>query len=76
MAGQVGRYLPDISNAVVLERQLAAALGETAQELGHAECFDLDQRSEIYTILRTLKSETDAHGRLLGRWISATGGEA
>jgi len=60
----------DVSvKAAGLEQQLAAALSETSEELAHAECFDTEQRSELYTILQTLIADTQAHRRCVGQWV-------
>lgn len=70
MSGAPGSYASDVSNVARFEKQLATALGRSVDELDHAECFDFEQRSELYTILHTLKSETDAHCAMVGRWVS------
>ncbi|HUU22921.1 MAG TPA: hypothetical protein VM389_10340 [Phycisphaerae bacterium] len=60
----------DVSvKAAGLEQQLAAALSETSEELAHAECFDTEQRSELYTILQTLISDTQTHRQWIGQWV-------
>ena len=51
------------------EEKLAISLGTTKRELAHAECFDDEQRAEVYTILETLESDGNAHMRIVGQWI-------
>ena len=74
MAGAQGTYISDMSNAKNIENQLAAVLGESVNGLPRMEGFDQEQRSEIYTILSTLKSETDAHCRTVGEWVGQRDG--
>jgi len=70
MTGSAGSYIPDMSDMAEVEKQLVTVLGKSVDELNRSECFDMDQRSEIYTILTMLKSETQAHSETLGRWVS------
>ena len=51
----------DISILAGMEHQLASALRETAEEIKHAECFDDEQRAEVYAILQALRTDTEAH---------------
>ena len=76
MSGTQGRYISDISDIASIENQLAAVLGNSVNQLPRMEGFDQEQRSEIYTILCTLKSETDAHCRTVGAWIDQGSGRA
>ena len=46
-----------------------AAKGETADEIAHVECFDEEQRSEVYAILQALKSDTEAHQLMVNQLI-------
>jgi len=55
-----------------IEDQLASMLLRTSDEVARAECFDDEQRSEIYAILEALKLGTEAHRaqvKLLARQI-------
>ena len=70
MTGLAGSYVPDMSNMAEVEKQLAAVLGKSVDELNRTECFDMEQRSEIYTILTTLKAETQTHQETIGQWVS------
>ena len=51
----------DMQQMTSLEDGLAASLIETADEIAHSECFDSEQRAEVYTILQTLKNNTESH---------------
>lgn len=50
-----------VSELAGIEHQLASALTETTDEFKHVECFDNEQRAEIYTILQALRDDTEAH---------------
>ena len=65
-----GNAAADASNVVSLEDRLAATLDETSREVAHTECFDPEQRAEIYTILAILKADTNAHRETVGRYVS------
>ena len=69
MAGATGRYVSDVSGAAEIEEQLAATLAKTLNDLDRAECFDEEDRSELYAILKAMKSETQSHQELLGQWV-------
>jgi hypothetical protein len=69
MASQ-GNATADAPNVVGLEDRLATTLAETCREVAHAECFDPEQRAEIYTILGILKTDTNAHRETVGRYVS------
>lgn len=56
------------SAAATLEGLLAASLAETSDELARAECFDDEQRAEIYTILRTLLDDSQLHRQWVAQW--------
>lgn len=67
----------DVSALAGIEHQLASALIETADEVKHAECFDDEQRAEIYAILQALRDDTEAHRAmvdLLARQLQTGGG--
>ncbi len=51
----------DMQRMTALEDGLAATLTETADDIAHSECFDHEQRAEVYTILRTLTANTAQH---------------
>ena len=51
----------DVSDLAGIEHQLATALTDAADEIKHAECFDDEQRAEVYAILQALRDDTEAH---------------
>jgi hypothetical protein len=51
----------NVQRMTALEDGLAATLTETADDIAHSECFDHEQRAEVYTILRTLTANTAQH---------------
>ena len=68
-------FSKQLAEITKLEDQLAAALMRTADELAHTECFDDEQRAEVYTILDAMRSDSDAHRRAVGQWVSDQSGE-
>ena len=48
----------------------AAVLSETAGEVARTECFDMEQRSEVYSILEALQTDVQEHRKMLGCWVS------
>ena len=71
----------DVSALTGIEHQLASVLIETADEIKHVECFDDEQRAEVYAILQALRDDTEAHRAmvdLLARQWNAggSGGDA
>ena len=50
-----------ISLTAGLEARLAGLLADAADEVAHAECFDEEQRAEVYTILNTLQADVEMH---------------
>jgi hypothetical protein len=69
MSGTFGNYHSDVSNVAGIEQQLALELSIAAKAVDHMDCFDAEQRSEIYTILQTLRHDTAAHCTLVGQWV-------
>ena len=51
----------DAKKATSLEERLAAAIGKTVDDVAHTECFDREQRAEVYTILKTIRANTETH---------------
>lgn len=43
------------------ESVIFQTITETTDELAHAECFDEEQRAEIYTILQAIRTDTETH---------------
>lgn len=60
----------EVSHVARIEEQLAAGLSQAAREIDHMDCFDDEQRAEIYAILKALKDDTAAHRQLVGQWVS------
>ncbi len=52
-----GNVAPD--RLAQLEEQLSGMLRAASEEVEHVECFDDEQRSEMYTILRALRADTE-----------------
>ncbi len=62
-----------------LEDDLADALTRTSNEVNYVECFDQEQRAEVYTILRAMTKDTQAHQSLAAGLVSTfakEGGDA
>ena len=64
-----------LSCVAELETQYAAVLGETAREVARVECFDDEQRAEVYAILEALRADAQQHCSTVGCWISHRTGE-
>ncbi len=69
MSGTFGNYHSDVSDVVGIEQQLALTLSIASKAIDHMDCFDAEQRSEIYTILQALRQDTAAHCTLVGQWV-------
>ena len=79
MSGQSGGAAAGPANLGPMEERLAAILLRTADEVARSECFDCEQRAEVYTILETLKANTETHRamvKLLNRRIRERQGNA
>jgi len=62
----VGMYVAaDPSGWADAESHIGDVLAQTSEELAHAECFDEEQRAEIYAILQALKTDTSNHRRIV-----------
>jgi len=57
----------NVSQVTSLEKGLAATLTETSDELARSESLDIEQRAEVYTILKTLRSTSETHRETLRR---------
>ena len=57
----------NVSQVTSLEKGLAATLTQTSNELARSECLDTEQRAEVYTILKSLRSTSEAHREMLKR---------
>jgi hypothetical protein len=58
-----------------LEDKLAAELIIAAGAVSRADCFDHEQRAELYAILEALKADTQAHRTVVGKWVNDRTGE-
>jgi len=50
-----------LSELIHLETELASILAAMAYDVEHMECFDCEERAEIYTILHALQADTRKH---------------
>ncbi|MBS3734577.1 MAG: hypothetical protein KGY99_06575 [Phycisphaerae bacterium] len=73
--GRVRDVTGDIMQAAEVESRLRAGLSATAASVARAECFDAEQRAEVYAILDSLRADTEAHGACVGRWVNDQTGE-
>ena len=48
----------EVSRMAGLEDDLAAAIEQAADQIAHAECFDIEQRAEVYSILHALQADS------------------
>jgi len=53
---------PQLTNA---ESNIANSLATAAEELSRTECFDNEQRAEIYAILGAIKTDSENHQRMI-----------
>lgn len=61
-----GMYIAtDPSDWAEAESRIGDVLAQTAEELAHAECFDQEQRAEIYAILQAIKNDTANHRQMV-----------
>lgn len=61
-----GTYIAaDPSGWADAESHIGDVLAQTAEELAHTECFDQEQRAEIYAILQALKTDTSNHRQMV-----------
>jgi hypothetical protein len=47
------------------ESRIGDVLAQTSEELAHAECFNEEQRAEIYAILQAIKADTSNHQQIV-----------
>ncbi|MFW6132475.1 MAG: hypothetical protein ACOC8F_01160 [Planctomycetota bacterium] len=66
----------EIVRAAQLESRLREALAATVDEVARAECFDPEQRAEVYAILDSLRADSEAHNACIGQWVNDRTGEA
>lgn len=48
-----------------VENQFAATLTATSDQIAHSECLDVEERSEVYTILKAIQADTKLHRETL-----------
>ena len=73
MAGTSAGGFEGVYIMVDMEDRLVESLAETAGEFAHVECFDDERRSEVYTILQAMRSDSETHRatiELLARGLS------
>ena len=51
--------------AANIEDELAAVLNQAADDIGRAECFDVEQRAEVYAILQALQTDQTEHRKVI-----------
>lgn len=62
----VGMYVAtDPSGWADAELYIGEVLAQTTEELAHAECFDQEQRAEIYAILQAIRNDTSNHRQIV-----------
>ena len=61
MSAAGGASIAGVSRIGSMEEGLSQALAGVCNEVARAECFDPEQRAEIYAILETLKANTETH---------------
>ena len=47
------------------ESKIADSLATAAEELSRSECFDNEQRAEIYAILGAIKTDSENHRQMI-----------
>ncbi len=64
-----------IQAVVTMENVLATSLTATSSEVAHSEYLSVEQRSEVYSILEALRSDTEHHKKAI-RLLAGGPGEA
>ena len=72
MRGAISDRLSALAKA---EDQLAAALNETAGDVARSQCFDSEQRAEVYAIIEAMRSDVESHRQSVGQWVNDRTGE-
>jgi hypothetical protein len=60
-SGQQG----NLQAVVAMENVLAKSLLATSSEVAHSEYLSVEQRSEVYSILEALRSDTEHHKKAI-----------
>lgn len=58
MTGLTGVDGVTLQGILRMENELFSCLQAVRSEVAHAECFDEEQRAEVYTILKSLSDNT------------------
>lgn len=61
MSGSEAQACPESARLEGVESTIYQSLENSSEELAHAECFDEEQRAEIYAILQAIKTDTEKH---------------
>jgi len=64
-----------LSDLERIEQDLVDTVRAAAREVRHTECLDEEQRAEVYSILHALKNDTEAHRKIVGKWVNDKTGE-
>ncbi len=64
----------DLHAVAGMESQLAADLTATSSEIAHSEYLSVEQRSEVYSILEALRSDTAHHKKAIRLLADGLGG--
>jgi hypothetical protein len=59
-----------------VENQFAATLTATSDQIAHSECLDVEERSEVYTILKAIQADTKLHRETLEMLAHRFAGDA
>ena len=68
-SGQQG----NLQAVVTMENTLAAWLTATSSEIAHSEYLSVEQRSEVYSILEALRSDTEQHKKAIRLLVGGPG---
>ena len=62
----------DVQALAGVEGQVASTLTAASDEIAHSECFDPEDRAEIYAIIEAISADSKAHQQallMLGRQL-------
>jgi hypothetical protein len=65
MTSPQANFVENLSSLETAESVIFNSLNQTTDELAHAECFDQEQRAEIYAILQAIKTDTENHRQMI-----------
>ena len=75
MKGMKRKSAGNLSAMAGVEEVLATSLQQAAGEVARTECFDTEQRAEVYAILDTMRADTEQHQMAVGHWVNDQSGE-